>query len=115
MKFYSQRLSGVLLIALHMLLMVIGVIGCGGGEHTDFLEGWESLPIKTYKPSAGLVPSMLKADEGFWLFGATVNGDLDCGPTPHTAEILMHNGSKALRLTSRESQSGCADNVYVAL
>ena len=46
--------------------------------------------------------------------GDTVSNYQDCGPTPHTAEILMHNGSKVLRLTSRESQvGGCAYNVYL--
>ena len=86
----------------------------GGGVGSEFTESWENAVVKTYRPSSVGV-TMIRADEGYWHLGDTVSNFPDCGPTPHTAEIIKHNGSNALKLTSNDSDSSCADNVWVAL
>lgn len=78
-----------------------------------FAERWEKAKAGTYKPSAKL--PLISADEGSWFLGDTVSEYSKCGPTPHRAEIFKHNGSSALRLTSGDSHSSCADNVYMDL
>jgi hypothetical protein len=79
----------------------------------DFVENWETAPIGEYTPSAA---SFIHTNQGYWYLGDTVSEfPEDCGPTPHRGQVLMHNGSRALRLTSNESDGGCGDNVWVAL
>ena len=82
-----------------------------------FQEGWESSPIGTYVPTShDYFPlPLIPADEGDWLLGDTVSEFPECGSTLHTAEILMSGGSRILRLTSNDSSSSCADNVWVNL
>jgi hypothetical protein len=79
-----------------------------------FQEGWESSPIGTYVPDYLPLP-LIPADEGDWILGDTVSEFPECGPTPHTAEILLSGGNRSLRLTSNDSSSSCADNVWVVL
>lgn len=79
-------------------------------EAEAFHEGWESTQIKNYLPDG-----FITADEGVWILGDTVSEFPECGPTPQRADILTIDGSKALRLTSNDSNSGCADNVWVTL
>ena len=76
-----------------------------------FQEGWESSPIGTYVPSSSL--PLISADEGDWILGDTVSEFPECGATPHTAEILLDEGNHTLRLTSNDSSSECADNIWV--
>ena len=76
-----------------------------------FLEGWESSPTGTYLPSASL--PLIQGDEGTWILGDTVSEFPECGSTPHTAEIILSGGNRSLRLTSNDSSSDCADNVWV--
>ncbi|MBT8366886.1 MAG: PKD domain-containing protein [Deltaproteobacteria bacterium] len=78
-----------------------------------FQEGWEKSPVGTYTPNM-LLP-LIPADEGDWLLGDTVSEFPECGATPHTAEILLSGGNRSLRLTSNDSSSGCADNVWANL
>lgn len=78
-----------------------------------FQEGWESSPIGTYLPDLPL--PLIPADEGDWILGDTVSEFPECGSTPHTAEILLSGGIRSLRLTSNDSNSNCADNVWVNL
>ena len=77
-------------------------------------EGWEAASLGTYIPSAGDATTLLAADAGIWLVEDT-SADLDCGAVPQRADVLAERGGKVLRLTSTETQSGCADNVGVAL
>ena len=76
-----------------------------------FQEGWDSSTIGTYMPSSSIIT--ISADEGDWILGDTVSEFSECGTTPHTAEIIISNGSQALRLTSNDSNSECADNIWV--
>ena len=78
-----------------------------------FHEGWESSPTGTYSPDMPL--PLISADEGDWLLGDTVSEFPECGATPHTAEILSSGGNRSLRLTSSDSSSSCADNIWVNL
>jgi PKD repeat protein len=78
-----------------------------------FHERWESSPVGTYKPNLPL--PLIPADEGDWLLGDTVSEYPECGATPHMAEILLSGGNRSLRLTSNDSSSSCADNVWVNL
>jgi hypothetical protein len=55
------------------------------------------------------------ADEGIWFLGDTVSSFPECGKTPHSAEIITIDGSRALKLVSNNSDSGCADNIWVEL
>ena len=82
-----------------------------------FQEGWESSSIGTYVPSShdNLPLPLIPADEGDWLLGDTVSEFPECGPSPHTAEILLSGDNRSLRLTSNNSNSSCADNVWVNL
>jgi len=95
--------------------VVVVVVLSSLAEGAVFTEGWESAPIRVYTPSES---SFILADEGYWYLGDTVSEFSDeCGPTPQRGEILTCNGSRALRLTSNESdpEGGCSDNVWVAL
>ena len=82
-----------------------------------FQEGWESSPIGTYVPTSHdyLPLPLIPADEGDWLLGDTVSEFPECGSTPHTAEIILSGDNRSLRLTSNDSSSSCADNVWVNL
>ena len=75
-----------------------------------FNEGWESSSIGTYTPD--MAWPFISGDEGNWILGDTAS---ECGSTPQTAEILSSSGNKSLRLTSNDSNTGCADNVWVNL
>ena len=77
-----------------------------------FQEGWESSRVGTYVPDDLPLP-LIPADEGDWILGDTVSEFPECGSTPHTAEILLSSGNRSLRLTSKDSSSSCADNVWV--
>ena len=79
-----------------------------------FQEGWESSPVGTYVPDSLPLP-IIPADEGDWILGDTVSEFPECGSTPHIAEILLSDGNRSLRLTSNNSTSSCADNVWVNL
>ena len=76
-----------------------------------FQEGWESSTIGTYSPAAPI--PLIPADEGDWILGDTVSEYPNCGPTPHLAEILLSGFNRSLRLTSNDSNSSCADNIWV--
>jgi len=78
-----------------------------------FAERWEKAQIGTFRPIGD--KDLISADEGNWFLGDTVSNSDKCGPTPHKAEIYKENGSKVIRLTSNDSNSTCADNVYVGL
>jgi PKD repeat protein len=82
-----------------------------------FQENWQSAPVGTYVPTShdNLPLPLIPADEGHWLLGDTVSEFAECGSTPHTAEILSSGDNKSLRLTSNDSSSSCADNVWVNL
>lgn len=77
----------------------------------EFEERWGSARVQSYKPQED--PPFLRADAGTWLLGDTVSEFDDCGSSPHRARISRVNGSKALTLASKDSNSGCADNVWV--
>ncbi len=108
MKRLIALINVLLIVALSLSLPACDPPG------SEFTEAWENATVKTYRPSSVGV-TMIKADEGYWHLGDTVSNFSDCGPTPHTAEIIKHNGSNALKLTSNDSDSSCADNVWVAL
>ena len=81
-----------------------------------FEEDWESAATGTYVPaSEDQLPRLISADEGDWIVADTVTEFPECGVTPHRAEILDRAGGHLLRLTSGDSNSGCADNVWVVL
>ncbi len=78
----------------------------------DFQERWEQTTATSYSPEEFFFTS----DSGTWLIGDTVSEfPEDCGKTPHRATISTVNGSKALTLTSENSNSECADNIWVEL
>ncbi|MGD2063654.1 MAG: hypothetical protein PVF51_08750 [Nitrospirota bacterium] len=93
----------------------------GDGANGDILfhEGWERAGLGTYSPVGGDDVTVISGDEGSWLIGDTIAAVSDepdnCGPSPHRAEILTVDGSRALRLTSADSGTGCGDNVWVDL
>jgi len=86
-----------------LLLAVTPVIG--------FQEGWENAALRTYIPRDSY--TLIRGEEGNWGLNDTITAFPEEGPTPHRAHIVMHNGSKALRLESNDSQSGAADNVWL--
>ena len=59
--------------------------------------------------------TIIRGEEGRWDVGDTIGTFPvpECMPTPQRAEIINHQGSKALRLVSEVTE--CADNVWVAL
>jgi len=86
----------------------------GASPVIGFFEGWESTAVKTYTPTQRTLA--IRGDEGTWRLGDTVSTSPEDGPTPHRAHVLWQDGSKALRLDSADSdsQSGSADNIWVA-
>ena len=82
-----------------------------------FQERWQSSPVGTYTPTSHdtLPLPLIPADEGDWLLGDTVSEFPECGASPHTAEVLLNDSNRSLRLTSNDSSSSCADNVWVNL
>lgn len=81
----------------------------GQSNPSGFVERWESSALATYSPG-GL--QTFKGDAGNWLLVDTASNVDNCSPSPHTGEVIMHRGSKALRLTSNESP--CVDNISVS-
>lgn len=76
----------------------------------DLQERWEQAATISYSPE----DLFFASDAGTWLIGDTVSEfPEDCGKTPHRASISTVNGSKALTLTSENSNSECADNIWV--
>jgi hypothetical protein len=83
-------------------------------EANAFNEGWESSTIGIYTPDMQL--PFVDGDAGSWIIGDSVSEFPGCGPTPHAAEIFQEStGDKALRLTSVNTGSSCADNVWIEL
>jgi len=99
------------------LLGIIAAVLIAVPSTNAFQEGWESSPVGTYTPTSHdeLPLPLIAGDEGDWLLGDTVSEFPECGPTPHTAEIFLSGGNRKLRLTSSDSSSSCADNVWVNL
>jgi len=84
----------------------------GQGSALGFAERWESVSLATNipaQPREGV--GIFEGDAGSWILGDTASGDPDCSPSPHTAEIISHRGSNAIRLTSNETD--CADNMWI--
>ena len=82
------------------------------GNTSGFVERWESNALTTHVPThtrEGV--GLFMGDAGTWVLGDTASGSEDCAPSPHTAEIIMHRGSKAIRLTSNDSP--CVDNMWI--
>lgn len=86
------------------------VIGSVLGRDIWF-EGWETTQVGTYIPGAN---DRINGDMGTWAVDDTVSSECP-EPTPHTAEILESGERKYLRLTARNSNSECADNIWVTL
>jgi hypothetical protein len=128
---YRNRTNGqtpiVEYAAALIVMLILSLQGCGDGlgggpaaptgnqgalKTGTFRETWESSDLKTYKPGTDL--TLIGGDEGEWLLDATVNGDSDCGETPHRAEVIDEGGSKKIKLVANNSRSGCADNIWLA-
>lgn len=93
------------------IVTLISVIAMG-----SFHEGWEAAPVGVYTPTCGdCVPTLIQGDEGLWYVGDTVSDFPECGSTQNKAEIVMYQGSQAVRLTSEASDSGCPDNIWIDL
>jgi hypothetical protein len=103
--------NSAMITVVKTLLILITFYFFTSTETNAFQEGWDTSTIGTYVPSSSL--STISADEGYWILGDTVSEFPECGSTPHTAEILMSDASRALRLTSNNSNSECADNIWV--
>jgi pimeloyl-ACP methyl ester carboxylesterase len=79
-------------------------------------ENWESAPVGTYVPAelpTAPYRTFIQTGSAYWVVDDTISHSSDCGPPLETAEILTYGGSKVLKLTSIESGSECADNVWV--
>jgi len=80
-----------------------------------FSEGWESVPIGSRVPTGG-AGDLIAADQGTWFLGDTISDDPPfCGlvASPHTLDIRQGASSKILELTSVDTGSACADNVFL--
>jgi hypothetical protein len=77
---------------------------------SGFLERWESSDLDVFSPETS---ETFGGDAGDWFLGDTVSNSDDCGPSPHRVEVITHLGSQAIRLTSAESNSSCADNIWI--
>lgn len=101
----ARQFTNLLFAALVIMVLF------GSNNVSAFSEEWESAILGTYTPDMPL--PFIEGDEGNWMIGDTAS---ECGPTPHTVEIFSENpGDKALRITSENSNSGCADNVWISL
>ena len=104
--------------SIRLVLVSVAVVTSGfmSGNLYAFNESWEVAPLGTYVPTPeGSLPRLIPADEGDWILADTVTEFPDCGPTPHTAEVLAGSNGRFLRLTSGNSNSSCADNVSIDL
>ena len=82
-------------------------------QQTVFSETWESSPMGAYLPQEGPSVTHIDGDEGQWLLGDTIsNFPEDCGATPQTAEIIPYGDGKALRLTSKVTNTECSGNIF---
>lgn len=98
----------------NLSMLIIALLASLAGADV-FHEGWESASVGTYTPRCGdCPPTFVLGDEGDWYVGDTISDFPECG-IPQKAEIVMYQGSKALKLTSTSTNSECADNVWVAI
>ena len=115
-KTYTQRLVNSCLIL--TLLMLVDY--APHAEAAVFTEAWNATPVKIYTPqSDDISPVFIQGDLGLWHLGDSVSEFTDCGPVINSADVSASVSSttntKALRLTSLDSNSGCGDNIWVTL
>jgi len=83
-----------------------------------FKEGWENAQLGSYIPIVEprrIEPGLIDGDEGVWVVNDSAgNKENVCGRTPNRAEIISHNGSKALKLIS-VSNNCAAENIWASL
>jgi hypothetical protein len=101
MRRITKTIGGVLSLLISALALIAPPLV------DAFQEGWESSPVGTYEPDTLPLP-LIPTDEG-----DTVSEFPACGSTPHKAKIQLSGGNRSLRLTSKDSSSSCADNVWV--
>jgi len=82
-------------------------------------EAWNATPVNTYTPSGSNLV-LIQGDMGRWALGDTVSEFVPtCGPVINTADVSgtvsPNANTKALRLISLDSNSSCADNIWVTL
>lgn len=98
------------------VLIVVAAALVPGACVLAWQETWEAASLGSYTPvGMDYTGTFVHGDGGVWYVGDTISDFPECGPTPHRAEILMYQGSQALKLTSEFSGSECADNIWVAV
>lgn len=75
----------------------------------DLSERWDSTEIKVYSPMSDM---LIEGDIGRWTIDDTVSNFPECGDSENKAELI---DDKSLRLTANNSNSDCADNIWVTL
>ncbi len=92
--------------------ITVSLCVAAGAVTPEFQEGWEAAQIGTYVP--GRSP-YIQGDEGVWFVGDAISVSLRCGVTTQKAQILLFEGSKALKLISNDSGSECSDLIWASL
>ena len=89
-------------------------------NETFFQESWNASGVKKVETQITSENGpQFQGDEAGWFIDATADGitdsgsSHDCGPSPHTAEIIDESGDKKCKLTSRKSFGGCSDNIWL--
>lgn len=82
-------------------------------DGTSWKESWINSIAKIYKPKGA--STVIKGDRGNWIVLDTVSTECPETPVSTSAEISNHNGKKLMTLKSINSQSECADNIFIVL
>ena len=104
---------------MHSIVLFLSVVLVSAAQAQSvppviFSESWESVPVGIQMPT-GDVGDLVAADQGTWVLGDTISDDPPfCGllSSPHLLEIRQEPGAKILELTSVDTESACADNVF---
>jgi hypothetical protein len=92
--------------------ITVGLCAVAGAVTPEFQEGWEVAETGTYVP--GRSP-YIQGDEGVWFIGDAISVSPRCGITTQKAQILLFEGSQALKLISNDSGSECSDLIWASL
>lgn len=81
-----------------------------------WIEDWEAAPLGTYTPTQPTLTAIASGRNRWLLSDTASNFEDEDGPTPNRAQVLLHDGSRVLKLMSNRRANGdSSGNIFVGL